>query len=46
VRDEAVRGILYDLHQAIEAAAAFKNEQLSLLLGKSFHNLLRYAADS
>lgn len=46
VRDESLRGILCDLHQAMQEPAVAKNPNLTLLLGKSFHNLLRYAADA
>jgi PKHD-type hydroxylase len=45
VRDERLRGILYDLHRALQQTEAAKNAALSLLLGKSYHNLIRYAAE-
>lgn len=46
VRDQEVRGILYDLHKSAQDPVAGQNKDLSLLLAKSYHNLLRYAAES
>lgn len=46
VRDEHLRGILFDLSQSAQEPAVAKNPGLSLLLGKAYHNLLRYAAES
>jgi PKHD-type hydroxylase len=46
VRDERLRTILYDLHLSTHEASAAKDPALSMLLGKSYHNLLRYAAES
>jgi PKHD-type hydroxylase len=45
VRDEALRTILYDLARAGLHAEVVKNRALSQLLTKSYHNLLRYAAE-
>jgi len=45
VRDERVRGILYDLSQSSRHPDVARNPELSLLMSKSYHNLLRYAAD-
>jgi PKHD-type hydroxylase len=45
VRDERLRGILYDLFQSSKQAEEAKHTALSLLLSKSYHNLLRYAAE-
>ena len=45
VHDERLRGILYDLHRALQQVEAAKNSALTLLLGKSYHNLIRYAAE-
>ena len=46
VRDQEVRSILYDLHKSAQDPVAGQNKDLSLLLAKSYHNLLRYAAES
>ncbi len=45
VRDEQLRAILYDLGLAIKSAESAGDGDLSLLLAKSYHNLLRYAAE-
>ena len=45
VRDESLRAILFDLGQAIARSGAAGDRNLTLLLGKSYHNLLRYAAE-
>ena len=45
VRDERLRDILYDLSRAMLDANSAGNADLSLLLSKSYHNLLRYAAE-
>lgn len=45
VRDEQLRAILYDLSLAIKSAESAGDHDLSLLLAKSYHNLLRYAAE-
>jgi PKHD-type hydroxylase len=45
VRDERVRAILCDLGGAIARSEAAGDPELSLLLSKSYHNLLRYAAE-
>jgi PKHD-type hydroxylase len=45
VRDEQVRAILYDLSRAIAHSGGAANPELTLLLNKSYHNLLRYAAE-
>jgi PKHD-type hydroxylase len=44
VRDERLRAILYDLSRAMSQVEKEKSHDLSLLLGKSYHNLVRYAA--
>ena len=44
VRDEQVRSILFDLSRATQQAHALGDRDLSLLLSKSYHNLLRHAA--
>lgn len=46
VRDERIRAILHDLMQATSRTDVAGNAELSLLLTKSYHNLLRYAAES
>jgi len=46
VRDERIRAILHDLLQATARTDVAGNPELSLLLTKSYHNLLRYAAES
>jgi len=45
VRDEQLRAILYDLSQAIKRTELAGDRDLSLLLDKSYHNLLRHAAE-
>jgi PKHD-type hydroxylase len=45
VHDERLRAILYDLSLALKQADAENNRSLSLLLNKSYHNLVRYAAE-
>jgi PKHD-type hydroxylase len=45
VRDEQLRAILCDLNRAISLAKDSGNRDLTLLLNKNFHNLLRYAAE-
>jgi PKHD-type hydroxylase len=45
VRDESMRGILFDLGRAVQQAEEVKNFDLSLLLSKTFQNLIRYAAE-
>jgi PKHD-type hydroxylase len=45
VRDERLRTILYDLARASKQADIAKSPDLLLVLGKSYHNLLRYAAE-
>ena len=46
VGDERLRAILHDLTQSMAHADASRSPELSLLLSKSYHNLLRYAAES
>jgi PKHD-type hydroxylase len=46
VRDERVRDILYDLHQATTNPAVVQNPDAALTIGKAYHNLLRYAAEA
>jgi PKHD-type hydroxylase len=45
VRSEPLRAILCDLGHAVDRSGAAGQPELSLLLGKSYHNLLRYAAE-
>jgi PKHD-type hydroxylase len=45
VHDERVRAILYDLSHALIQAEKEKNHSMTLLLSKSYHNLVRYAAE-
>lgn len=45
VRDERLREILFDLNQAASQAGASGNHDLSVLLSKSYNNLLRYAIE-
>jgi PKHD-type hydroxylase len=45
VRDESMRAILFDLNSAIARLGTAGGPELSLLLMKSYHNLLRYAAE-
>ena len=45
IRDEQVRAILGDLSRAMDRAGASGDHELTLLLNKSYHNLLRYAAE-
>jgi PKHD-type hydroxylase len=46
VPDERFRAILYDLNETMRHADAARSPELSLLLSKSYNNLLRYAAQS
>lgn len=46
VHDERLRDLLHDLARSTALAENAGNAELSLLLGKSYHNLLRYAAES
>jgi PKHD-type hydroxylase len=46
VADERMRSILHDLDQSLRHKSAATDPELSLLLSKSYHNLLRYAAQS
>jgi PKHD-type hydroxylase len=45
VRSEPLRAILFDLIQAVDRSRTLGDHDLSLRLGKSYHNLLRYAAE-
>jgi PKHD-type hydroxylase len=45
VRDERIRAILFDLSVCSQLPATAEDAKLSLLLTKSYHNLLRYAAE-
>ena len=45
VRDERLRAILYDLHHALQTTEAGTDKALTLLLTKSYHNLIRYAVE-
>lgn len=45
VRDETLRGILFDLARGVQAADAMKDFEHQLLLSKCYHNLIRYAAE-
>jgi PKHD-type hydroxylase len=45
VRDEQIRTILFDLSMAATRADALGDAELTSLLNKSCHNLLRHAAD-
>jgi PKHD-type hydroxylase len=45
VRDERLRAILYDLGSARNKASRSEDPELSTLLNKSYHNLLRIAVD-
>ncbi|HWB99752.1 MAG TPA: Fe2+-dependent dioxygenase [Bryobacteraceae bacterium] len=45
VGDERLRAILHDLFWIMNHSEADKNSRASLLLTKSYHNLLRYAAE-
>lgn len=45
VRDERLRVILYDLARAASQAESLKEPQLQFRIGKSYNNLLRYAAE-
>jgi PKHD-type hydroxylase len=44
VRDAALRAILFDMWRAAEKVDALKNNELTLLVSKSYQNLIRYAA--
>jgi PKHD-type hydroxylase len=44
VRDERLREILYDLNRAVQRTEK-ADPELSILLSKSYHNLVRYAAE-
>jgi PKHD-type hydroxylase len=46
IGDERVRAILLDLNRTMAHPDAARSPELSLLLSKSYHNLLRYAAES
>jgi PKHD-type hydroxylase len=45
VRDERIRGILYDLARAHDKAEQQNDAEAAMLINKSYQNLLRYAAD-
>jgi PKHD-type hydroxylase len=45
IRDERIRAILFDLSVCSQLPATAEDAKLSLLLTKSYHNLLRYAAE-
>jgi PKHD-type hydroxylase len=45
VRNEQMRGILFDLARAVRQAEPLQNHDLSLLLSKTYQNLIRYAAE-
>jgi PKHD-type hydroxylase len=45
IRDQQARAILCDLRRAVARAGASGDRELTLLLNKSYHNLLRYAAE-
>jgi PKHD-type hydroxylase len=45
VRDEQIRAVLYDLSQAVRHTESLSDPHLSRLLSKSYHNLLRHAAE-
>ena len=45
VADPQLRSILFDLHQAVELAESSGNQEMRLLLNKSYNNLLRCAID-
>jgi PKHD-type hydroxylase len=45
VRDAALRAILYDLWKALQKTPSDKETELTLLLSKSYQNLIRYAAE-
>jgi PKHD-type hydroxylase len=45
VRDEKLRAILFDLKRAVDGAEAAANAELTLLLNKTYNNLLRYGVD-
>jgi PKHD-type hydroxylase len=45
VRDERLRAILYDLSRALRHAESLGDRGFSTLLLKSYHNLIRYAAE-
>lgn len=46
IGDERLRAILQDLVRTMDHPDAARSPELSLLLSKSYHNLMRYAADS
>jgi PKHD-type hydroxylase len=45
VRDERIRAVLHDLSIAVQQAEELKHTELALRLTKSYHNLVRYAAN-
>lgn len=45
VRDERIRAILRDLYDAVNQTAADGKKELSLMLNRNYHNLIRYAAE-
>jgi PKHD-type hydroxylase len=45
VRDVSLRAILYDLWRAIQKIKSDEEQELALLLSKSYQNLIRYAAE-
>lgn len=45
IRDESMRTILFDVDACARQAEATNDRQLTLRLGKVYHNLLRYAAE-
>jgi PKHD-type hydroxylase len=46
IRDERMRGVLYDISRSLHYPEVAGSPEITLLLTKSYHNLLRYAADS
>jgi PKHD-type hydroxylase len=46
IGDERLRAILHDLTRTLDHPETARSPELSLLLSKSYHNLLRYAAES
>jgi predicted 2-oxoglutarate/Fe(II)-dependent dioxygenase YbiX len=45
VKEEELRAILYDLSRAMKQAEKEPDRGHPLLLAKSYHNLVRYAAE-
>jgi PKHD-type hydroxylase len=46
IRDERLRSVLYDINRSLHYPQIAGSPEITLLLTKTYQNLLRYAADS